>query len=307
MLTSFFGKSNPINYFILGIFIFVSSFFATFSESYDTLKITGIIENLLFSVFAVFMMLLLDFIIRKNGLTKNNTYAIFFFSCFLLAVPEIFSEKSYVVAAVCMLFAIRRILTFTSEKNIEKKILDASLWVMFASFFYFWSLLLFVLLYLALFRKGNLKYKDLLIPIVGACALFVLATAINFLISDSFAWFYEWKSEISLNFSAYNDPSILFPATLVITMLLWMGLFRFFRLTSMQKKERPNAVLILIAIVICVFISLASPLKNGSELLFIIGPLAIIITNYLENSKEFWFRELLLWLAALLPISMLFL
>ncbi|MFT4669659.1 MAG: hypothetical protein ACI9HJ_001233, partial [Ulvibacter sp.] len=31
-------------------------------------------------------------------------------------------------------------------------------------------------------------------------------------------------------------------------------------------------------------------------------PLVIIITNYIEIKKEFWFKEMLLWLAVLLPI-----
>jgi hypothetical protein len=302
MLTSFFGKSNPINYLILGILIFVGYFLAIFSEIKSAINVTFVLEHIVFCAVSVLSMLLLDFIIRKNNLTKNNTFGIFFFTFFLLAIPPVFLEGTILITNIFILLALRRILSFRTNKNIEKKILDAAIWITVASFFYFWSLLFFFVLFFALLRKPNTNYKELLIPIIGFLGILVLVTAYYFLVTNSFSWFFDWKTPISKDFFAYNGLRLLVPAAIMITFLIWAGLSRVFKISVLQKKERSNAVIILIAVVTTIFMALDSPQKTGAEMLFIIGPLAMISNNYIESSKEIWFKEVLLWLAVLLPI-----
>lgn len=307
MLTSFFGKSSPINYLILGVLIFAAYLLSVYSGDLTHVSFTWVAEHLFFIGVSVFLMLLLDFLIRKNNLTKNNTYGILFLSCFLIALPEIFQERNILVANIFILLSLRKILSFRNNKNIDKKILDATVWIMMASFFYFWSLLFFFVLYVALVRKSETRYKQYLIPITGFFGMFAIATAFNFLMSNSFRWFFAWKSGIGLNFTQYNKFEILLPVAVMIALLIWTGLWRFFKLPSMQKKERPNAFIIFVSLITVVFIALASPEKTSAEMLFILSPLAIIITNYVEDSKEFWFKEILLWGVVLLPIVVLIL
>lgn len=307
MLTSFFSKSNPINYLILGVFIFAGYFIAFFSETDTVFTVASVGKKIALGGIAVFAMLLLDFIIRKNHLTKNNTYGILFFTFFLLAFPAIFSEGKQLIASIFLMLAFRRILSFRSEKNSEKKILDASLWITLASFFYFWSLLFFIVLFIGLFRKPGSNYKEILIPFVGFCTLFVLATSYYFITTDTFEWFYTWKPELDYDFSAYNQLEVLVPTAILLTFLVWTGSWFFFKIARMQKKERPNAALVVLAVLVCIAMVLVSPNKTGAEVFFVLSPLAIIITNYLENSKEFWFKEVLLWLTVLLPFLVFFL
>jgi hypothetical protein len=54
-------------------------------------------------------------------------------------------------------------------------------------------------------------------------------------------------------------------------------------------------------------VAFLSPEKTGGEVIFIFGPLGIITANYLETKKDFWFKEVLLWLVVLLPIIAVFL
>tara|TARA_R110000772_G_scaffold81035_8_gene172561 strand:- start:376 stop:1299 length:924 start_codon:yes stop_codon:yes gene_type:complete len=307
MLTSFFGKSNPINYLILAVLVFAGYFVSIFKLEKIELDWSSWLEYIGFAIATVFLMLLLDFIIRKNHLTKNNTFGILLFSCFLLALPVIFLSHHILVATLFLLLALRRILSIRSEKHIEKKILDASIWITFASFFYFWSLFFFLLLYFAMLRRRDTKFKELLIPIVGFAVMFILAICYYLLVSDSFAWLTEWRLATSFDFSAYNQISILLPITVIIALLIWSGIARFSSLASLKKKDRPNVIIILFSAVVFLIIALASPEKTGAEAVFIFGPLVIIITNYIEIKKEFWFKEVLLWLVVLLPIIVFFL
>ena len=236
---------------------------SVYSGDLAAVTLTWAAEHLFFIGASVFLMLLLDFLIRKNNLTRNNTYGILFLSCFLLALPEIFQERNILVANIFILLSLRKILSFRNNKNIDKKILDATVWIMMASFFYFWSLLFFFVLYVALVRKPETKYKQLLIPITGFFGMFAIATAYYFLMSNSFSWFFAWKSTIGLNFSEYNKFEILLPVAVIIAFLIWTGLWRFFKLASMQKKERPNAFIVFVSLITGVFIALTSPEKTS--------------------------------------------
>ena len=307
MLTSFFGKSNPINYLILGILIFVGYVISNLSGSETLFTFPLLIEHLIFIAISVFVMLLLDFIIRKNNLNKNNTFGILIFTCFLLAIPIVFYERSLVISNVFLLFSLRKILSLRTDKNSEKKILDASIWIAIASIVYFWSFLFFAILFFAISKKSNTNYKHFLIPLVGAFGVFLIATAYFFVVNDSFSWFYQWKPSISWNFSKYNYAAILVPSTILISLIIWVSGYRIVKLPSIIKKERPNAVIILFSGAITTLIAITSPIKNGSELLFMLVPASIIIANYIEGVTEFWFKETLLWLVVALPIVILFL
>jgi hypothetical protein len=302
MLTSFFGKSNPINYLILAVLIFAAYFVSAVKLEKNDFNWSSWPENIGMAVICVFLMLLLDFIIRKNHLTKNNNFGILLFSCFLLALPAIFTSQHYLIATLFLFLALRRILSFRSEKHIEKKILDASIWITFASFFYFWSLLFFLLLYFAVLQRRDTKFKELLIPVVGFTVMFILAICYHLLVSDSFAWLIEWRLPASFNFSAYNQIAILLPITVIIAFLIWSGIARLATLSSLPKKDKPNIISILFSVVVSFIVALASQEKTGAEAIFIFGPLVIIITNYIEIKKGSWFKEALLWLAVLLPV-----
>ena len=63
----------------------------------------------------------------------------------------------------------------------------------------------------------------------------------------------------------------------------------------------------LVVAFVSIAVALASPEKSGAEMLFVFAPTAIISANYLEQLNEFWFKEVLLWLVLLLPLSFLFL
>ena len=317
MLTSFFGKSNPINYLILGVFIIAGYLLGAISHSEIFITPSLLLTHSAFVIFSVLIMLLLDFIIRKNHLTQNNTYAIFFFTCFLTMLPIIFLQHKIILANAFLLLALRRLMSLRSDKNSEKKILDASIWITLASLFYFWSLLFFVPLWIAIVQKPNSTYKQMLVPITGFLAVFVINTAYQMLATDTFSWFLNWKDEVGFDFSAYNSAAILVPVTIMLAFYIWTAVYRILRISKLSLKERPNHLLLLYVSITTLFIALGAPEKTGAELFFIMAPVAIVSANYIESPEkeqyrekdmaEFWFKEIMLWLVVILPFVFLFL
>ena len=307
MLTSFFGKSNPVNYLLLGIFLFLGYVVATYHDFINGFSIITLAKHVFGIGVCIFSMLLVDFIIRKNTLTKSNTFGIFLFSCFLLMFPVIFSEQDILMSNIFLLLALRRILSLKSEKNLEKKVLDASVWISVAMFFYFSAWLFFGVLFIAILQKKHTTYKHLLIPFVGLFGVFVIATAYHFIVFDSFDWLIITKKTPTLDYSTYNSAEILIPLTIVTTLLVWTGIHRIFTISSVSKKDKPNYLLLLVIVVVCIFLVLTSPNKKGGEILFLLAPTAIVVAGFIENSKEFWFKEMVLWLTVLVPILLIFL
>jgi len=302
MLTSFFSKSNPINFLLLSIVVVLVYILGVWIPSDIPISLASVVSNLFFMVLSVFGLFLLDFIVKKNDLTRQNTYAVLCFVCFLAFFPNCFGNHSILIANTLLLFALRRIFSLYSEKNTEKKILDATIYISIASFFYFFSLLIFIVLALAILRKKHTTFKHLLIPIAGFFAIFSLVTSYYFLTEGSFNWFFLWKPQIGFEFTAYNMLSVVVALAILATFMVWTVSHRLIKLGTISKKDRPNYLLIVILLGVTVLMALASPQKTGAELLFIFAPLAIMVANFVEQTKEFWFKELLLWLLVLAPL-----
>jgi len=310
MLTAFFGKSTPINYLLLSALItlgFLINIFGVSETSFSIETLPQIIGVLLLSIFA---MLLLDFIIRKNNVTRNNTYAVFIFTLFTFLAPQFYLAPFVVLSNVFLLLATRRILSLTTEKNIEKKIFDAAMYITLASLCYFWAFLFFAVLFIGILRKTVFKFRYLIIPFAGIAAVFIITTAFQFIINDSFSWFYRWLTPIGFNIDSYNDIKLLIPTFLLVALAIWMGLYRFGKFSSLSKKEKPSTSTVLFIIIVTIFIALASPQKSGAELVFLFAPIAMITTNYIEirSTKEHAiFSEILLWCVVIITIVIQFL
>lgn len=305
MLTSFFGKSSPINFLLLSIFI---TFFCVLKYVLIidfTFQVEEFITLLTIVVLLVFSMLLVDFIIRKNYLNTSNNFAIFIFSCVVVMLP-ITQHLGIIISQFLILLALRRIFSLASEKNMEKKILDATLWILLASYFFFWSVLLFILLYIAIIKLNKKSIRYLLIPAVGLFGM-TLITVSFFLIKDnSITWLSEFAKPISNNFTAYASADLLVFLTFFFSVLIWSVFYRISKLPDISKKFKSNYLLVIFSVITCFFITLFSEIKIGTELIFLAVPSAMCIAGYLEKKGDIWFKELLLWTFLLLPIIFLF-
>lgn len=306
MLTSFFGKSNPINYVLVSgymVLLALAQFFFLEGPEADFMSFVwlGVSVTAL-----VFSMLMIDFIVRKNALTQSNSYAVVLFAGICLIHPNLFLHTKWIGANIFVLLALRRIFSLRSDQNMEKKVLDASLWLCLATLNYFWCILLFIPLVQAIHFNGKTTIRHYLIPSISAAGFVVLFAAYHLLRSGVIDWGLLWRPDLSLDFSPlysyYNAAvTILILLTLVVALIL-----RFKELGRIAKKERPNYLLVVYFLAACIGALVLNPTKTGGALLFIAAPLAIILSVSIEQSRKAWHKEILLWLFLLLPIVRFF-
>lgn len=305
MLTSFFGKSSPVNYLLLGLYMLTVTVLqgihdSNFEWSAQNLAILGSNAMLL-----LFSMLLVDFFIRKNTLTQSNTYGIFCFSTASLFFPLAMDWK-ILLSLLFVLLGLRRMFSLHSGKNSERKLLDASLWFFIASYFYAWNLVWFIPLFAGLFSIKNLKFKFFLIPPLTGIAVFLIGTAYFLMVNDSYDWIVLSRYKISLNFVNYGIVSLIVGITVLLTFFIWSLVFRFGSLNEIPKKYKSNYVLVIYVSFTGILAALLANTKTGSELILLVPGMALVLAGYLERQIDFWLRELMMWILLLLPIVLIF-
>lgn len=306
MLTSFFGKSSPINYLLLSLYLSVVLIVQAIFSFPVEWKITLVLELLLTGALLIFSMLLVDFIVRKNALAQSNTFAIFCFSTIIVLFPVAFSWK-VLTSLFLILLGLRRILSLHSGKNDVKKIVDASLWIFLASYFYFWNILWFAPLYLAISSMKEVRFRYYFIPMITGIGLLLILSAYFMISEDSFQWMERWAHSLSLRFYAYGQTGLLVAITVVLAFFVWSFFYRLLMVPEIPKKWKSNFILVFVVSVVGIMVALVAPQKTGAELSLLAPGVALVITSYLERASDRWLQEIMMWVLLLLPLALPFL
>lgn len=283
--------------------VFLLTKIATFSAGFEVGSIFKLTFLLLICLLTVFTF---NFVVSKNSLTKKNSYKIMVFTLFFAIIPEVMLHSKILIANLFILLALRRLISIRSGKEIKKKLFDAAFWVSIATLFFFWSCLFYLLIFGALFVYGIADIKNWFIPLIGAVTVFIIALAVMLTINADVLAYAENLVDMSFDFSGLNSARLIIGSTLLLSYGIWALFYYIKNLQSKARNIRPSYILIIVAAIIGIAIVAVSPVKNGSEFLFVFAPLAIILTNYVEVIKEKWFKEVLLWSLVVTPLVLVF-
>jgi hypothetical protein len=286
--------------FLVLIFVLVS-YETLFSDYNLALASIGKFLVVLFFVF------LLDFIVSKNNLTKRNSFTIMTFGLLFAMFPEALKYSDLLFANLFVLFALRRLISLHSNLHIKKKLFDAGFWIMLATLFYFWSMLFFALVIVALIYHSQNDIKNTIIPFIGIVTVIVLLLVYNIIVHDTYIRPSNFERYASLDYTSYNSKSFIIKFTVLFTSFVWILIYFFRTLPDKNKKLRPSYFLIAWASIIALLVAIIAPAKNGSEFLFLFAPYSIIMANYIEVISERWFKEIFVVLLIITPIIALLL
>lgn len=305
MLTSFFSKSKPINLtviILLLVFFYIGVNLTEWEQGFSMVELFQRIGVLLLLILSV---LVLNFIAKKNELTKRSAYKTLLFAIFMISFSSLLQNEAVIISNLCILFALRRIVSLKSNKFVQKKIFDATFWVGIATLYNFWSALFFLLVFFAILNFAS-TFKNWLIPFVAFAAVAILTVTFHLVAYDEIYTLSNWYQASNFDFSAYSIPTLLIPFSVILGLLLWT-LFQYF--SAMQKASvtrRPVLSMILFSLVIAAVVAIFAPTKDGSELIFFFVPLSIIASNYFESKKDKIFKEIVLASLILMPFLLVF-
>ena len=306
MIANFFSKTKPINFLLLSILVALIFIVAVINVNSEPLSFYLFAKNGLFLFFSILTLFILNFIIRKNVLTEDNSLAILFYILMISYFPNSFAHDGLFLSNFILLFAFRRIYSLRSSIETKEKIFDSSFWIGIASLFYMWSVLFILIVYagIVIFRKTD--WRNFIIPLIG----FITPVFLSYtylLAFDDLGRFYElWDFGINLDVSYYAAQKMMVPLALIGTLTL-IAIYPTTKRSLLAKIDfKSTWSLLLTHILVSLLVVFISPLKDGSEFLFLFFPLSILFANYLQVIEKYWIRESIIYIFILTVFSNFF-
>ena len=299
MITSIFSKSKPINYIIVMVVLVIAFALHFFYEVKDGNY--TIISFIALSI-GLFYVFITDFVISKNDLTKRNSYGIMLLALFFVIFPEVFGNINIMVANLLVLFALRRLFSLHTKRDLTKKFFDAVFWIALSTLFYTWAVLYLFVVFIALGYYWQNEGKYIAVSLFGVVTVFILLVLYKIVFKDQYLSQTNFDFSYGFDFSDYNSLSEIIKLTVVVALYLW-SLILYLKNTSEKNKTlKPIHTLIILASFIAIIIAVLAPVKNGNEIVFFMLPFSIIVANYIETVDKLWFKEMLVVLLILVPI-----
>jgi hypothetical protein len=300
MITPLFSKSKPVNFVIVAAFTFFVFVFANYKAF--NFEFVTISEQLLKAILTLLFILVLDFVIAKNNLTKKNSFGIMVLGLTFALFPETLKSTNILTANLLLLFALRRLLSLHTKQMLKKKFFDAAFWIALASLFYKWSILFLIVVVFALLFYWKDDIKNVAVACLGLLAVFILLLVYNVMFYDAYILKSNFQFETNLDISAYNSTAKLVAITILIAVYLWSSVFYMKSIKAKLQKMRPIHILVILYSVVALIIAAIAPQKNASAFLFMLAPYAIIVANYIETIDDRWFKEVFVTLLLITPI-----
>ena len=290
MLSRFFSKSQPfvfvvLAFYLLGGFILACVYSISFDISFLLIsQKTGVYLML------VLILLLINFICKRNKIDHQNTYAILFFSALALNYPQSLIKFDSILVVILALLFIRRLLNLKNNVRHKKKIFEAS-------FFLFFIILidpalapLVIVLFAGIATYSYDDVKNFLVPFIAFLSAYMLCQIYSQLILDEWFAFSKNFSSVNYTFSFYDTTRMIvaFIFTCIFSLYMIIMVLKDMSQTNVQRK------LMLRLISFSGLILLASALflsdQDGDVLLVYHAVIALQAGNILRSKKK-WINE----------------
>jgi hypothetical protein len=236
-----------------------------------------------------------DFVAKKNGLSKDSTYTIFFYFLFLLFFPSGLDNLNLILSNFFILFALRRLISLQSLKASKEKIFDASLWIFLAALFHFWSIIFLVLVFISIIFHVSRDYRNWILPFIAFFIVVVLfmiyATVFDLNVIEYILKSVQINFEIDYFTNNYQNGALSIYATVALFFLVSM----FATLSNRPQLLHTSFKKIIASFFIGVVIFLISDNKSNDLLLFTFAPLAMMATSHIEIPQEKLNQELVMY------------
>ena len=290
MITSLFRKSTPLNYTLVVLLLLFCFFMSQLQHSNWSNSFSIKMTNL---SILIGMLFVVNFIVKKNGLTKNSSYTILFYLLLLLFFPSIFSDIKLLLANFFLIIAMRRLISLQSLKTPKEKIFDASLWIFVASLFHFWCILFILLVFISIIFHVSRDYRNWLLPFVAFFAIatiFVLAAMI-FDITWISHFLEQRKMNFQLDYFTNNYQNIAL--SIYVVTALYFVFSMIFSVTNKPLILQASFKKMIFAFFIGIVVFLISPEKNSTILVFTFMPLSVMATSNIEYSQSKMYQEII--------------
>jgi len=294
MIASLFRKSTPLNYsiVIIGVLFFFFLYQIQHATGENSLWYFAVKIGLLGLIYA--SLFITNFIVKKNGLSKDSAYTVLFYLIFLLFFPTVLDDTALVISNFFILLAMRRLISLHSMKATKEKIFDAALWIFIAAIFHLWAISFIVLVFISILFHAARDYRNWFLPFI---AFFTAITVFLF-----FAVIFDQNWIGNLINSAHFDFKINYFTNNYqnVALSIYATIAVFFLISLLMSLSNRPLILhssykkIISAFFIGVIIFVVSPNKSNDLIIFTFAPLAMMVSSHIEMAQIKWQQDVII-------------
>jgi hypothetical protein len=294
MITSVFKKSTPLNLILVVILMLVFFFLYQIQDLSWTISAISISEKvgLLFLLFG--SIFITDFVTKKNGLSKDSSYTIFFYFLFLLFFPSVLNNANLIWSNFFILLALRRLISLQSLKASKEKIFDASLWIFVATLFHFWSIFYIVLVFISIVIHVAKDYRNWFLPFIALFTVGIIASFFAILFDISIIEFVNSNTTMNFKLDYFTNNYQNGAFSIYLTVALFFIFSMFGSLSNRPLLLHSSYKKIITSFFIGIVIFVVSDNKSNDLLMFTFAPLAMMATSQIEMKQEQLKQEIVL-------------
>jgi len=293
-----FSNFRPINYILITTLLVICFLLYQFRTNFSTIstiemgKIAALLLLLIGSLFIT------NFITKKNGLSKDNSYTFFLFFIFLILFPDTLSNGNLIVSNGLILLALRRLISMQSLITPKEKIFDASIWIFVASLFNFWCILFIILVFVSIIFHVSRDHRNWIIPFIAFFTVVIITTMFSLAFYPNFIQEYSKQIVVDFDFKYFQN---IFQ-NVAIAIYIITAIIAFFSMLFILPNKLSNLHSayrkVMFSFIIGLSVYFISPNKDNSYLIYTFVPTAIMLTNYLETIQKYWIKEVIVGIIA---------
>ncbi|APZ45902.1 hypothetical protein BW723_06155 [Polaribacter reichenbachii] len=297
MLANFLNKSKPINFIVFLIFFFIAFIFTVYNAFFtDKFLIDSLLKSGAILLLFLFIFFLFNFISTKNKLTFDNSYDYFFYTILVVLILPKLIEYNVLILSVIYLVFLRKIYSLHSSKKMLAKLFDSGFWLGIFFILEPTSGLLFLLIYIAVYVHNKITIHTIFAPIIGFLTPLVVYFTYYFWYDrlEEFTSIFNFDINFDLQFYAQTKYLIILISVFVLT--VFSMFFKSIKAFSVNNTFKKSWTLLIYNFIVLLFFVSFLPNKNGSEIIYIFFPIAIILANGIELIKKNVLKNMVLYL-----------
>jgi len=232
------------------------------------------------------MFFLYNFIITKNRLTKDDSYAFLLFVVGLGCLPQLNVASVVLVKYVILFLFLRRIYSLRTLNAVYEKLFDSGIWLGVLFLMSPENVLYLFLLFVAVVLLVKVTFRTIVIPILGFLTPVLLVFTYCFYRGSLVDFYQVFEMKFTLDFSMYNTGFYMISMTTFGLITFISVLLRSGRIFSVSNRFKRSWSLLLLHLLVAFGSLFLIDSKDGTELIALLIPSTILIANWIQSVER---------------------
>jgi hypothetical protein len=266
-----------------------------------------VFKSILLFIIFLSIFFFFNFIVSKNRLTFDHSYAFYVFTLSLILFLKTLCNFETLNLLLIQLLFLRKVYSFQSSKKVIQKIFDSGFWLGILCLIEPFSILFFILIYASIFLQQKRTINNLITPIIGFISPLIIYFTYLFWNDAAIVFFEIFNIKIADTLFIFDksDPSWIFWGILFLT--LFSTVLKSPKVLSVNNSFKKSWILLIINAITSVVFAVTVSNKNGSEIVYFLIPASIIIANGFEVIQKKIVKNILIILLLGITVSTFFL